>query len=169
VHLRTRPPRPGPGNLLSTWAVPWAENMPSLRRPFDSIGRLRVNLRRSKPPSRHPRNPSSHSLFLSSFSLCATTSEPLSLLLSQSSLFRAGSGEAPTASEQRHPEPLQRRACPSVGGRAVVERLHGGALPTHALTNQGLTMILRPVVPPLRDATTMTVVATIALHMRAAR
>jgi hypothetical protein len=56
-----------------------------------------------------------------------------------------------------------------VGGRVIVERLHGGALPTHALTNQGLTMILLPVVPPLRDATTMTVVATIALHMRAAR
>jgi hypothetical protein len=39
--------------------------MPSLRHPFDSIGRLRVNLGRSKPLSQRPRNPSSHSLFLS--------------------------------------------------------------------------------------------------------
>jgi hypothetical protein len=95
--------------------------------------------------------------------------EPLSLLLSRSSLLRAGSGEAPAADEQRRREPLQRRMRPSVGGRAAVEQLHGGALPALALTNRGSVVILVPAVPPLRDAVTMTVAATAALRMRAAR
>jgi hypothetical protein len=125
--------------------------MPSLRRPFDSIGRLRVNLRRSKPPSRCPQNPSfplSHSApqpvrrntdgrTTSKPEVMASLRrqrhrEPLSLLLSLSSLLRVGSGEVPTADKQRRREPFQRRVRPSVSRRAAVERLHGGALPTHS-------------------------------------
>jgi hypothetical protein len=57
-----------------------------------------------------------------------------------------GSGEAPTAGEQRRREPLQQRARPLVGGCAAIERLHGGALPGCALTNRGSTVILLPAV-----------------------
>jgi hypothetical protein len=95
--------------------------------------------------------------------------EPLSLLLSRSSLLHAGFGEAPAAGEQRRREPLQRCVRPSLGGRAAVERLHCGALPALALMNRGSAVILVPAVPPLRDAVTMTVAAIAALRMRAAR
>jgi hypothetical protein len=95
--------------------------------------------------------------------------EPLSLLLSRSSLLRTGSREAPAAGEQHRREPLQRRAHPPMGGRTAVERLHGGALPARALTDRGPAVILLPAVPPLRDAATTVVVDAAALCTTAAR
>jgi hypothetical protein len=95
--------------------------------------------------------------------------KPLSLLLSRSSLLHVGSGEAFAAGEQRRREPLQRRARPSVGGRAAVEQLHRGALPGRALMDRGSAVILLPAVLPLRYVATMMVAATAALRMTASR
>jgi hypothetical protein len=165
--------------------------MPSLRCPFDSIGRLRVNLRRfwvsalgtlalthsffplsHSVPQPARRNTDDHTMSKPKVSVSSRRQrhyEPLSLLVSRSSLLRMGSGEAPVAGEQCRREPLQRRARRSVGGCAAVERLHGGTLPACALTNRGSTVILLPAVPSLRDAATMTAAATAALRMTAAR